>query len=119
MRDGNLSVRRPSPRAHAPRQDLVRVAEPLPRAIDVRPAGRERDRLGLELGHAEQCAVGIVLGERRLDPLGESLRLARQRGSAIREPLVRRRPDMVQREDDANDPRRIVDDPLEQRQTLA
>ena len=71
--------------------------------------GRDRDRVCLENGHDEQRSVRVGLGQRLFDPLDETTRACGPEVGPICEPLVRRWPDTVQRDDDANDPGRVVD----------
>src|SRR5436190_710393 len=97
----------------------VGVAQPLPRADDVRPVRRERDRVGLKLGHEEHRTARIGLPQGLLDPFGQTIRLVRQRGNAVGEPLRSGLPDSVQREDDASDAYGVVDHALEERESLS
>ena len=97
----------------------MRLGKPLPGAVHVGAVGREGDRLGLELGHHEHGAARIGLGQRLLDPLGQTVGLDRQRSGPVGKPLEGRLPDPVHREDNADDPRGVVDQPLHERQPLA
>jgi hypothetical protein len=96
-------------------QNLAPVAKPLPGSVDVRPVWRERDRLGLKLSQDEESTVRIGLCQRLLDPFSQAFRFVRQRGSPVREPLQRRLPNAVQREDNANDARRVINHSFDER----
>ena len=68
---------------------------------------------------ASRARCGSRFCQRLGDPFGETVWLDRQHGGPVGNSLQRRLPDPVQREDDADDPGRVVDQPLEQRQPLA
>jgi SAM-dependent methyltransferase len=113
-------ARRPGRGSSAvPDQNLAPFAEPLPRPDDVRPVGCERNCVGLKLSHDEQSTARVRLRQRLLDPFGQAVGLQRQRFSPICEALECRLPDAVEREDDASDPRRVINHPLDERQPVS
>ena len=65
---------------------------------------------------ASSARTRVLFGERLLDPLGEPLRLDRERLDARGEPLRGRRVDAVEREDDREHALRRLDQPLHARE---